>query len=100
MKPLIQTPSASVAIALPNLQIAGATHTQNLDGRQNIHFRKKLLKNSVTPIIITGDSIAKGLRRHMLLTWVSVAITLKMFYGQRRIFLCNIQHYLKLYTAA
>ena len=46
------------------MQITGATHAQNLGGRKNIHFRKKLFKNSVTPIIILGDSITKDLRRY------------------------------------
>ena len=79
-------------------------------GSQGAHtIQTKLLKNSATPIIITGDSTAAGLRRygHVWLNYfrdalnsVSMVIALKTSYGERGIFLFHAQLHLRLYTAA
>ena len=68
-------------------------------GWQETHtFQKKLLKDSAILVIISGDFIAadredldmfRGNTLRMYLIWVSVAIALRMFYGEQDI---SLQH--------
>ena len=68
-------------------------------GWQETHtFQKKLLKDSAISVIISGDFTAagradldmfKGTTLRMYLIWISVAIALRMSYGEQDI---SLQH--------